>query len=328
MDFTRKARWVLDGHRSTCPIGSTYSAVVSRYSVRIALNYSTLNNIYVLTTDIQNAYLQSPLSQKQYVIYGAEFGLENVSKVALIRRALYGGKSAGRDFRNHLRKCMSSLGFVPRLADPDVWMREGQKADGTSYWEYVLFYIDNSLVISNNARHVLENKIGKYFTMKQGYFVPPHVYLGENIQNITLENGAKACGFSLSQYVQAAVNNVEEYNTINERKLPSKAITPVQASYQPEIDTTSELNDVDSAYYQSLIGILWLMVELGSVDICLEVSMLFSHQAFPREGHLQKLLHMFAYLKRNHNSEMEFDPNDPVIDEALFDRKYWTASKF
>ena len=121
----------MDGHRSADPIGSTYTGVVSRDSVRIALTYAALNETYVLAADIQNAYLQAPISQKHYVICGEEFGLENVGKVALIRRALYEGKSAGCDFRNHLRECMSHLGFIPCLADPDVWMREAQKADGS-----------------------------------------------------------------------------------------------------------------------------------------------------------------------------------------------------
>ena len=70
------------------------------------------------------------------------------------------------------------------------------------------------------------------------------------------------------------------------------------------------------------------MVELGRVDICLEVSMLSSHLALPREGKLQQLFHMFAYLKRNQNSEMIFDPSDPVIDEYLFHRKGWMESEF
>ena len=35
--FTRKARWVLDGHKKLDPIGSTYAGVVSRESVRRAL---------------------------------------------------------------------------------------------------------------------------------------------------------------------------------------------------------------------------------------------------------------------------------------------------
>ena len=42
-----------------------------------------------------------------------------------------------------------------------------------------------------------------------------------------------------------------------------------------------------------------------------------SHLFLPREGHLLQLFHMFAYLKRNHNSEMVFDPSDPVMNLFL-----------
>ena len=61
MDFTRKARWVLDGHRQGQPEGSTYAGVVSRESVRIALTYAALNKLDVISGDICNAYLQAPL---------------------------------------------------------------------------------------------------------------------------------------------------------------------------------------------------------------------------------------------------------------------------
>jgi hypothetical protein len=70
------------------------------------------------------------------------------------------------------------------------------------------------------------------------------------------------------------------------------------------------------------------MVELGRVDTCLETSMMSSHLALPREGHLAQLYHMFAYLKKYHNSEMVFDPSDPAIDEADFERQDWTSSDF
>ena len=62
MDFTRKARWVLDGNRSADPVGYTYDGVVSRDSVRIALTSAALNNIDVLAAEIQNTYLQAPSS--------------------------------------------------------------------------------------------------------------------------------------------------------------------------------------------------------------------------------------------------------------------------
>eukprot|EP00957_Ditylum_brightwellii_P054090 4096995-Ditylum_brightwellii.AAC.1 len=68
MDFTRKARWVLDGHKTVNPIGSTYAGVVSRESVRIAFTYAALNDLSVCAADIRNVYLQAPLSQKDYII--------------------------------------------------------------------------------------------------------------------------------------------------------------------------------------------------------------------------------------------------------------------
>ena len=79
MDFTRKARWVLDGHKCEKPDISTYAGVVSRESVRIAFTYAALNDLDVFAADIQNAYLQAPTSVKHYIICGAEFGIENVS---------------------------------------------------------------------------------------------------------------------------------------------------------------------------------------------------------------------------------------------------------
>ena len=71
----------------------------------------------------------------------------------------------------------------------------------------------------------------------------------------------------------------------------------------------------------------WI-VELGRVDICLEVSMISSHLAMPREGHLQYVFQIFAHLKKYHNTELVYDPSDPVIDESSFERKDWTASEF
>ena len=63
MDFTGKARWVLDGHKTPKPTGSTYVGVVSRECVCIAFTYAALNGLDVCAADIQNAYLQAPLSQ-------------------------------------------------------------------------------------------------------------------------------------------------------------------------------------------------------------------------------------------------------------------------
>eukprot|EP00957_Ditylum_brightwellii_P038729 2927445-Ditylum_brightwellii.AAC.1 len=67
MDFMRKARWVLDGHKTPDPVGSMYVGVVSRESARIAFTYDALSNLDVWAADIQNAYLQALSSEKHYI---------------------------------------------------------------------------------------------------------------------------------------------------------------------------------------------------------------------------------------------------------------------
>ena len=98
MYYTRKARWVKDGHQTPGLLTSIYDGVVSRESVRIALTRADLLGIDTMAADIRNAYLQSPSYEKEYITYGPDFGILNVGRVDLIRRALSGGKVAGRDF--------------------------------------------------------------------------------------------------------------------------------------------------------------------------------------------------------------------------------------
>lgn len=331
MDFTRKARWVLDGHKTADPLISTYAGVVSRESIRITFTYAALNGLDVCAADIRNAYLQAPSSRKDYITCGPEFGLENVGRVALIHRALYGGKTAGRDFRNHLRSCMKHLSFTSCPADPDVWMRPAKKSDGLAYYEYILLYTDDTLCISENPEKILRKELGKYFTLKEESIGPPSIYLGGRVRKVTLDNGVGAWAFGSSQYIQNAVKNVESYIAKPEngqRKLPKRVETPTRTAYRPEIDITPELGAKDATYYQSLIGILRWIVELGRADICLEVSLMSSHLTMPREGHLEEVLRIFGYLKSHHNAEMVFDPSDPVIDETLFERRDWSTSEF
>jgi hypothetical protein len=304
MDFTRKARWVLDGHKTPNPISSTYAGVISRESVRIALTYAALNDLEVMAADIRNAYLQAPSSQKDFIICGPKFGLENQGKKALITKALYGGKSAGKDFRNHLRSCMRHLDFESCLADPDVWMRLALKPDGSEYYEYVLIYTDDVLVVSTGGEKILREGIGRYFDLKEESIGPPTIYLGGHLRKVELENGVKAWAFSSSQYMREAVKNIEKHLDCKGGKLPFKAETPIQTSFRPELDVTPELNPTDAAYFQSIIGILRWIVELGRIDICLKVSMLSSHVALPREGHLAQTFHIFSYLNKYHNTEM------------------------
>ena len=331
MDFTRKARWVKDGHRTPDPTTSNYAGVVSRESVRIAFTYAALNGLDVFAADVQNAYLQAPTSEKHYIICGDEFGIEHRGKVAIITRALYGGKFAGRDYWKHMRSFMNELGFISCKADSDVWMRKAVTDRGVEYWEYVLLYVDDILCVSHRGEDVLRNEIGVHFTLKESSIGPPDQYLGGKVRKRTInttEGDVEAWTFSSTQYVKEAVNNVSNYLKEHKSKLPKDRDDPIKRDYRPELDESAELSDVDAAYFQSLIGVLRWIVELGRVDINCEVSMLSSCMALPRYGHLEQLYNMFAYLKRHNNTEVVYDPSEPVINMEDFPREDWTDSVY
>jgi hypothetical protein len=132
-DFRRKARFVAGGNTAYTPHVITYASVVSRESVRVSLTLAALN-LDVKMADIENAYLTAPITDKIWTVLGPEFG-DGAWKFALIVRALYGLKSAGAAFSNHLSECMKHLGWNPCRADRDLWMKsETRPDDGVLYW--------------------------------------------------------------------------------------------------------------------------------------------------------------------------------------------------
>ena len=79
--------------------------------------------------------------------------------------------------------------------------------------------------------------------------------------------------------------------------LKKKAENPFIWDYVPNMDVTPALEHNIASWYHYLIEMLMWMVEIVRVDIIAEVSMMVSHMAMPREGHLEAVLHVFAFLR-------------------------------
>ncbi len=111
-----------------------------------------------------NAFITAPVEETIWTILGPEFGADQ-GKKAIIMWAIYGLKSSGASFRNHLVDCMRHMGYTPCLANPDLWM----KPDGFECYAYLLCYVDDVLSISHNAEEVL-NRLDKYFRIQISIF--------------------------------------------------------------------------------------------------------------------------------------------------------------
>jgi Reverse transcriptase (RNA-dependent DNA polymerase) len=313
MDFTRKARFVAGGHMTKAPASITYSSVVSRESVRIAFLIAALNGLEIRSADVGNAYLNADCREQVWMTAGPEFG-SNEGKKVLIVRALYGLKSSGAAWRAHLAQSMLDIGFKPCLADPDVWMRPAVKPNGDKCYDYVLIYVDDLLVCSIDPDGIMSTLADVYRLKedpktKKKWDIPSH-YLGANIGQYTIEGTGRPNGhwyMSSDDYVKAAVNNVETELAKNNEKLPSRADCVISPSYRPELDVSPLLDAAQANYYQNLIGVLRWAVELGRIDIFIAVSLLSQYLANPRQGHLDQVFRIFAYLKAHSRSKVVFD---------------------
>jgi len=179
--------------------------------------------------------------------------------------------------------------------------------------------MDNCLCIHHDVESALY-KIDKYIPMKKGLISDPDIYIGSKLRLVTLCNGVKAWSTSPSKYAQEAVRSLEIFleNQGKGIKLPKRAMASCPNDYVSELDDTPELGAEMISHYQSLVGILHWMVELGHVDMIVEVSILESHMAIPREGHLLAAYHVFSYIKKHHNSHLVFEPSYPDIDKSVF----------
>ena len=75
----------------------TYSSVVGRETVCIALTIAALNYLQVKAGDVMNAYVTAPCSKNIWTVLRKEFGADQ-GKKAIIVCALYGLKSSGEAF--------------------------------------------------------------------------------------------------------------------------------------------------------------------------------------------------------------------------------------
>ena len=157
--LVRKARYVANGATTDVPSSVTYSSVVSRDSVRLGFMIAALNDLDVMAADLSNAYLNAPCREKIYTIAGPEFRVvapELEGCVLLIVRALYGLKSSSAAWRNEFAGKLKEMGFVPTKGDNDVYLRPMVKGTGERYYELVLVYVDDILVISHDPEPVMK----------------------------------------------------------------------------------------------------------------------------------------------------------------------------
>ena len=118
------------------------------------------------------------------------------------------------------------------------------------------------------------------------------MYLGAELSPMDNEQGIECWAMSSDKYCADMVKNIEDSLKKKGLRLPTKCDIPIRHGYKPEMGCTGELKADGLQWYQDMIGYLRWAVELGRVDILLEVDLMSKHLTLPREGRLEQVLNI------------------------------------
>jgi hypothetical protein len=217
------------------------------------------------------------------------------------------------------------MGFTACLADNDVWMRPATKANGNEYYQLVLIHTNDILAVAEDPKLIL-NELDQRYVLNPGSIGPPKTYLGTEVGHYTLPDQPEKSRWYMSsdKYVKEAVRNVKEWLSERNRTMKSKAPSVLPSgNTRPELDVTDYCNSDEGNYFQQQIGVLRWMVELGRIDIAVEVSMLASYAAGPNQGHFDAMIHIFTYLNHHSRSKLVFD--DSYVEIEQIPKQDWST---
>ena len=334
-DLTRKARYVAGGHLTKVSPSMSYSSVVSRDSVRIMFLVAALNDLDIQMCDIGNAYLNAETRERVWFKAGNEWGKARAGSKVIIIRALYGLKSSGAEWKKTFSDYIRyTLGYDPCVgADDNIYLRAEKTSDGREYYSYLVVYVDDVLCIHKDPGKIL-NLVNRDYRLKEPPSRPT-MYLGADISQYHVNGvGIDCWAMSADSHIKKALDVVK--NRMREcgvmfRSSNKTAEHPFTSqSYRPELDVSEECDEEQVEFYQSLVGILRWLCEIGRLDILTETSLLSTYLMCPRIGHLHQALHIFKYLSDHRRSKVVFDPtyvdiNDnhlPFEDRAINKAKF------
>ena len=115
------------------------------------------------------------------------------------------------------------------------------------YYEYILVYTDDILVISHELKEALI-QLDQHFLLKRDSIKEPDLYLGSQIMKHWFsEDPSKSYWvMGLEKYVKDAIRQVKEWLTERNGALKAKAPSVLLSGYHPELDVSEYCNQSDA----------------------------------------------------------------------------------
>ena len=247
-------------------------------------------------------------------IAGGEFG-DREGHTLIIVKALYGLKSSGLRWHQRFSKVLRDMGFIPSRAERDIWMR-----DCGDHYEHIATYVDDLIIGSKDPEAIVNTLTSPKYGFKLKGTGDVSYHLGSDYFR---DKHGYLC-FAPRKYV---INMVETYQRLF-GQAPKEYTSPLEKGDHPELDDSEFLSLEDTKKYQSMIGALQWVIQIGRLDITTACMTMSSFRAQPRKGHLDRLKRIYGYLSKMRHAAIRVRTELPDLSDLPNVERDWSQTVY
>eukprot|EP00971_Amphidinium_carterae_P307336 6107723-Amphidinium_carterae.2 len=123
----------------------TFAAKPSSMAMRLLLTIAIIKQFTIFTTDMSNAFLNTPIGEEVIVQPPKEYYHNNQPHTLWkMTEALYGLRTSPKQWQEHLSAILQKFGFTRLKSDACVFANKQSSI-------YLMAYVDDSLVVGDNV---------------------------------------------------------------------------------------------------------------------------------------------------------------------------------
>ncbi|GLC47151.1 hypothetical protein PLESTB_000600200 [Pleodorina starrii] len=278
-----KARLVVKGfmQREGVDYKEVFAPVSRHATLRAFLAMVAAGDMELHQLDVKTAFLNGDLEEEIYVEQPPGFESGGPSVVCRLHKSLYGLRQAPRTWHKKLHDQLVSMGFVPSMADPSLYVRD---VDGVPV--YVLVYVDDLLIAAYDGAQVQEVKEEILRAFDSRDMGEADLFLG-----LAIQRDRESRTLTVSQW-RMIEEVVADYGMSSARP---KSVPMSPGTHLVKAGVEERL-DAELYPYSALVGSLLYIAGCTRPDISQAVGVLTRHMSAPGKEHWKAGKEVVRYL--------------------------------
>jgi len=303
-----RARLVAQGYdqKKNVDYFESYAPVANISVIRLLLATSMHQDWKIQHLDIKCAYLYGELTEQIYMELPPGYN-DSHTKVAKLKRPIYGLKQSGRNWNSAIDKFLTDNRFQRLKSNNCIYTYDNDLI--------LTIYVDDILLFSKDISKLEQVKkllMSKYEVRDLG--------IVSYLLGISISFTEQTMKLSQEKYIQKLIN---EYG-MNECKSAKTPIEPgLKLSKCDSYSNESEIEEMKNVPYRQLVGSLMYIALATRPDIMYAVSKLAQFVSKPSRIHWMQAKRVLRYLYTTKNKTLTYSRGNDEIE--IFTDADWAA---